>query len=110
MLSLFCVGFGTLGFGIAIFNVSQNSYRQAAVPAPLLGRVSASLRFISWGSMPIGGLVGGALADGIGIRNTLWIACVGWVLDVLLLLRINAADIEDAFSQSPAKEQPSPSP
>ena len=99
-ISLFCLGFGALGFGIAIFNVSQNSYRQAAVPAPLLGRVSASLRFISWGTMPVGGLVGGALADAIGVRNTLWVACIGFVLVVLLLRRISAADIESAFASS----------
>ena len=110
-LSLFCLGFAALGFGVAIFNVSQNSYRQAAVPAPLLGRVSASLRFISWGSMPIGGLVGGALADAIGIRNTLWVACIGFVLVVLLLLRISAADIEAAFDVTEvAAAPPIPSP
>jgi MFS family permease len=110
-LVLFCVGFGVLGFGIAIFNVAQNTYRQAAVPPMLLGRVSASLRFISWGSMPLGGLVGGALADAIGIRTTLWVACLGFVLVVLMLLRIRAADIAEAFSQpSPAEELPSPSP
>lgn len=110
--SFFCIGFGMLGFGVAIFNVSQNTYRQAAVPAPLFGRVSASLRFISWGAMPIGGLVGGVLADAIGIRNTLWVACVGFTVVALMLLRIRSADIEAAFSplQAPAAETPSPSP
>jgi len=105
-LGLFCVGFGALSFGIAVFNVAQNSYRQAVVPAHLLGRVSASLRFISWGSMPIAALIGGALAGTIGTRNTLWIACSGFVLVVLLLLRVSAAEVEAAFS--PAEAEPVP--
>lgn len=97
-LALFCVGFGALSFGVAVFNVAQNSYRQAVVPPPLLGRVSASLRFISWGSMPIAALLGGALAGAIGTRSTLWIACSGFVLVVLLLLRVSAAEVDAAFS------------
>ena len=108
-LALFCVGFGALSFGVAVFNVAQNSYRQAVVPAELLGRVSASLRFISWGSMPVAALVGGALAGAIGTRNTLWIACSGYVLVVLLLLRVSTEEVEAAFSPAEvAPEPPSP--
>lgn len=108
-LALFCIGFGALGFGVAVFNVAQNSYRQAVVPPQLLGRVSASLRFITWGSMPIAALIGGALAEAIGPRNTLWIAFLGIVLVVLLLLRVSTAEVEAAFSPAaPAPEPPSP--
>jgi MFS family permease len=110
-LAFFCIGFGMLGFSIAIFNVSQNSYRQAAVPPVLLGRVSASLRFLTWGSMPVGALIGGALAGVIGIRPTLWATCVGFVLVVLLLLRIDPDDVEAALRpQEDAEGSPSPSP
>lgn len=105
-LALFCIGFGALSFGVAVFNVAQNSYRQAVVPPQLLGRVSASLRFISWGSMPVAALVGGALAGAIGPRNTLWIACAGFVLVVLLLLRVSAAEVQAAFSPAEAAAGP----
>lgn len=105
-LALFCIGFGALSFGVAVFNVAQNSYRQAVVPPQLLGRVSASLRFLSWGSMPIAAIVGGALASAIGPRNTLWIACSGFVLVVLLLLRVSAAEVEAAFSPEESAAEP----
>ena len=37
--------------------------------------MNASVRFIVWGTIPIGALMGGALGDAIGLRPTLaWMA------------------------------------
>ncbi|MGW4791729.1 MFS transporter [Nonomuraea sp. NPDC004297] len=49
-----------------IFNVAQLSYRQRITPGHLLGRVNASMRFLMWGAMPLGGLAGGALGAWLG--------------------------------------------
>lgn len=65
------------GFGIIIYNVAQVSYRQAVCPDRLLGRMNASVRFIVWGMLPLGGLLGGALGETIGIRATVWFAIIG---------------------------------
>jgi len=79
----------TLFFGSAgavIYNVAQVSFRQALCPRPLLGRMNATMRFLVWGTMPLGGLLGGWLATAFGLRNALWICAVGaqfaplWVL------------------------------
>ena len=43
----------------------------------LLGRLTASRRFIVWGTIPLGALVGGVLATTIGLRPTLWVGAVG---------------------------------
>jgi hypothetical protein len=43
----------------------------------MLGRVSAAARWINWGTLPLGGVVGGALASAIGVQRTLWIAVAG---------------------------------
>ena len=44
-----------------IYNVNQVSLRQAITPERMLGRMNATMRFIVWGTIPIGALVGGVL-------------------------------------------------
>ncbi len=45
-----------------IWNVLMMSFRQAIIPGRLLGRVHGTWRTLLWGTMPIGSLLGGALA------------------------------------------------
>ena len=49
------------------FNVVFGSIRQRIVPNHLLGRVMASFRVISWGSLPLGALLGGLIAQSFGL-------------------------------------------
>ena len=49
------------------FNVVFGSIRQRIVPNHLLGRVMASFRVISWGSLPLGALLGGIVAQWFGL-------------------------------------------
>jgi MFS family permease len=67
-------------FGVVLYNVSAISLTQALTPERLLGRVNASRRFLVWGTIPLGGLISGALASWIGLRPTLFIGCAGCVL------------------------------
>jgi MFS family permease len=55
------------GFGVA-WNVVTVSMRQAIVPDALLGRVNSAYRLLGWGTMPIGALLGGVLAQTFGLR------------------------------------------
>ncbi|MFD5095334.1 MFS transporter [Amycolatopsis thailandensis] len=80
---LFPVALAIAGFGIIVYNVAQVSYRQAVCPDRLLGRMNASVRFVVWGMLPLGGLIGGVLGETIGIRGTLWFAAVGEAAAVL---------------------------
>ncbi len=66
-----------LSFAVVIYNVTQVSFRQRLCPRPLLGRMNASIRFVVWGTMPIGSLIGGILGDAIGVRAVFWIALAG---------------------------------
>lgn len=79
-LALYAVGFFVFSYGVVVYNVAQVSFRQAVCPAHLLGRMNATMRFLVWGTMPLGGLIGGALGTGIGLRPTLWVTAVGTVL------------------------------
>ena len=49
------------------FNVIFGSLRQRIVPNHLLGRVMASFRIISWGSLPLGALLGGLIGETFGL-------------------------------------------
>jgi hypothetical protein len=47
------------------------------------GRMNATMRFAMWGTMPLGGLAGGALGQVLGLRMALWIFAAGSVAATL---------------------------
>jgi MFS family permease len=71
------------GFGGVVYNITQVSLRQAITPERLQGRMNAVMRFLVWGSLPLGSLVGGALASTIGLRSTLIVGGVGSCFAIL---------------------------
>lgn len=75
-----------LGFVIVVYNITQVSYRQAICPPRLQGRMNSVMRFIVWGTIPVGNLAGGALASVIGLRETLVIGAIGSGSSVLWIL------------------------
>jgi len=54
-----------------VYNINQVSLRQAITPDRLQGRMNASVRFIVWGTIPIGALMGGALGEALGLRTAI---------------------------------------
>jgi MFS family permease len=74
---LFPMGYAASFFSAVVYNVAQVSYRQTVCPPRLMGRVNAANRWISWGTLPVGGVIGGALGAAIGIHPTLWVALTG---------------------------------
>jgi predicted MFS family arabinose efflux permease len=70
-------GFFVVSLGGPLYNINQVSLRQAITPHRLLGRMNATMRFLVWGTMPIGSLLGGYLGTTIGLRPTLAITAVG---------------------------------
>lgn len=67
----FAVGNVVFAGGVVVLSVTTRTYRQVASPPELLPRVMATVRFVSWGAMPFGGLIAGALAAILGGRLTL---------------------------------------
>jgi MFS family permease len=67
------------GAGLAqvVYNVNQVSLRQAITPERLQGRMNATMRFIVWGTIPIGVILGGALGTWLGLRETIWVGTIG---------------------------------
>jgi Na+/melibiose symporter-like transporter len=54
------------------FNVSMSSIRQSITPDRLLGRVMATYRFFGVGPVPLGSILGGLLAEQVGLRTSLF--------------------------------------
>ncbi|MEV4474993.1 MFS transporter [Nonomuraea salmonea] len=83
-----CFALASMGisWAAAMSNVGQSTYRQTVTPDHLLGRVNASVRFVTWGVMPLGALLGGIVAQQIGVRQALWLLMVGRAVAFVPLL------------------------
>jgi MFS family permease len=66
-----------IAFGLPVYNVTQVSFRQAITPERLQGRMNSVLRFIVWGVIPLGSLVGGAVATAVDLRAAIWLGAIG---------------------------------
>jgi MFS family permease len=75
------------GVGTVVWNVITVSLRQAIIPDELLGRVNSVYRFLGWGSMPLGALLGGAIASAYGLRAPFIVAGIAQLLALPLLAR-----------------------
>jgi predicted MFS family arabinose efflux permease len=68
---------GALGAGFSvIYNVNQVSLRQAITPDAMQGRMNATMRFLVWGTIPIGTMLGGILGNLIGVHETIWVGAI----------------------------------
>ncbi|MBG6134248.1 MFS transporter [Longispora fulva] len=86
LVALYPLGYAAYIGGSAIQNVAQITYRQAVCPPELLGRMNSAMRFLMWGMMPVGGLLGGFLIQVVGERFALWVCAVGMLASALPML------------------------
>jgi MFS family permease len=68
------------GFFGTAWNINQVSLRQAITPPRTQGRMNATMRFIVWGTIPLGSVVGGALGSLIGLHATIVVGAVGGLI------------------------------
>ncbi|MFL6130034.1 MAG: MFS transporter [Mycobacteriales bacterium] len=68
---------------VVVYNITQVSFRQRLCPERLLGRMNATIRFLVWGTLPLGGFLGGVLGQTIGVRPTMWVGVIGMSLAFL---------------------------
>jgi len=74
------------GFASVVYNINQVSYRQAISPTAIQGRMNATMRFLVWGTIPIGAILGGLVATEVGVHNAIWIGAFGSCLPFLFVL------------------------
>jgi MFS family permease len=82
-LPLLMVGGALFGFGAIAYNITQVSLRQAITPERLQGRMNAAMRWVVWGTIPLGTLLGGGLATWFSLRTALWVGGLGNTLAIL---------------------------
>ena len=111
--------FVVFSFAAVLWNVITVSLRQTIIPNSLLGRVNSVYRFLAWGMMPIGSILGGitvtvteAISDrALGLRMPFLIGAVIYVglylyaRPVLNTTNIEAAKSEAAPRQAETSEQ-----
>ena len=91
------------GWANVVYNVNQVSLRQAITPEPMLGRMNATMRFIVWGTIPIGQMISGVIATLFGTLTAIWIGVIGGLfafLPVLLSPVRSLRRIEDLQPES----------
>jgi MFS family permease len=85
-LPVLIAGMAVFGFSSVAYNITQVSLRQAITPERLQGRMNAAMRWVVWGTIPLGTLAGGAIGQAFGLRTALWVGAIGgipvflWVL------------------------------
>jgi hypothetical protein len=72
--------------GLTVFQIGQLSLRQSLTPDHLQGRMNATLSMLTWGIVPLGGLLGGVLGQVLGLSPTLLLAALGEMLAVFWLV------------------------
>ncbi len=102
-LACFAAGLLIPSAGIVAVNVIGSTFRQSYCPPDMLGRISTSGSFISFGLIPIGAVMGGALGAAIGIRETLWLVLLAGVVGKLILLIGPIRKTRDLPTEQPAR-------
>jgi MFS family permease len=79
----FGIGLFVVYLGVVVYNVAQLTLRQLVTPDRLMGRMNATLRFVEWGTLPLGAALGGLLAAPVGLRGVLWLAAAVCAVAIL---------------------------
>ncbi|MFD2474339.1 MFS transporter [Amycolatopsis silviterrae] len=103
-LVLFAVGLIGREVCIAVYSLLARSYRQLTTPAGLLARVTASIKFLSWGVLPLGALAGGLLGQVLGNRAGMWAICLALLLTPLPLVLSGLLRKRDLGEPAPITE------
>jgi MFS family permease len=83
------------GFGSVAYNITQVSLRQAITPERLQGRMNAAMRWIVWGTIPLGSLAGGGIATAWGLRAALWTGAIGGLFTFLPVTLTSVRNIRE---------------
>ncbi|CAG7648020.1 MFS transporter [Actinacidiphila bryophytorum] len=83
---LFVAGGSSVAAGVVAGNVVKAGFQQRYCPPELFGRLTASTAFVSYGTVPLGALLGGALGTALGLRSAMAVTTAGVPLAALVLL------------------------
>jgi len=83
----FLIATQLLGDGVlTVYLINETTLRQRLLPPEALGRAAGTFQVANGLLTPVGAIVGAVLADGIGIRPTLWLLAIGYGLALVSLI------------------------
>jgi MFS family permease len=88
------------GVGALNFTVANATLRQLTTPTELLGRTTASMRFLVWVAQPVAALLAGALGSRIGLHATLLVGAIGALSAPAALLSAGLATAHQDLERS----------
>jgi MFS family permease len=94
-LPVLIAGNALFGFGAVTYNITQVSLRQAITPERLQGRMNAAMRWIVWGTIPLGTMAGGAIATAWSLRAALWVGAIGSLFTFLPIALTSVRSIRE---------------
>ncbi|GGS80175.1 MFS transporter [Nonomuraea spiralis] len=81
-----------------VFQSTQRSLRQLLTPKDMQGRLAATSRWLTWAATPVGAVLSGLLAGGIGMRGSLLVFSAGMLVGPVVMwfspLRTSRREIE----------------
>jgi MFS family permease len=80
--AVIAAGMVAQGAVFMMWNIVTVSLRQRMTPDRLLGRVNATYRLFAWGAMPVGAIVGGLVAELLGLR---WVFAIAAISSLAML-------------------------
>lgn len=83
VVTVLVVVFAINGAGTSLSSVVALTLRQLRTPDDLLGRVNATMRWLSYGVIAIGAAVGGIVGESVGTRTGIALGCAGTLLTVV---------------------------
>ncbi len=98
-LVLFGIGNAGVAGSVAVVSINTRTHRQMASPPELLSRVMATVRFVTWGVVPVGSVLAGVTATVLGPHGALWIFCALACLAPLVLLSTPVRHLRELTDQ-----------
>ncbi len=89
-----------------VYNINQVSFRQAITPPRMQGRMNATMRFIVWGTIPLGQIIGGQLGARFGLPTAIWVGAIGSCTPFLFVLFSPVRSLREM--PAPLEEAPAP--
>lgn len=105
-IALFAVGNAGFAAGVVVFSICTRTHRQLASPPHLLSRVMATVRFVSWGAIPVGSLTAGLVASSIGARAALAVFCLLSAVPVAVVFSSALGGVATLEDLDPAADSP----
>ena len=75
------------------------SFRQRVTPDELLGRVNSFYRLLTWGTVPLGSLLGGVLGEFAGMQIMFAMMTVAVLLPLIGIRVVNERGLREAEEQ-----------